>query len=254
MTARPGEVERLLVTLLARERALFRPFREPDWAKRTARWELQQQFRHHGLRWSAGGTGAERKAAERQLAEIVAAGLIKAHGTRGRKTHLTLTDRGRQVAAALCGAPDGEDARQAVLRLLDFAPAGRLVSELLPAGLDAYAGDYQTPLYDFQYRALPALVLGWLETESDCYGRAAYLVTAAGKAAAAAPPRPRRPDLRAVPELRGLLAAEYSAECARLLTLSPTDRNQIAPIPLSAGGLAEECVGPWTRGMKKRNA
>jgi hypothetical protein len=254
MTARPSEVERLLVTLLARERALFRPFREPDWPKRSARWEAQEAFRRHGLRWSAGGTGAERKAAERQLAEIVAAGLIKAHGTRGRKTHLTLTDRGRQVAAALCGAPDGEDARQAVLRLLDFAPAGRLVSELLPAGLDDYADDYQTPLFAFQQNILHAILAGWIETNSDCYGRAAYLVTAAGKAAAAAPADTRRPDLRADPALIELYDNEYAAECARLLALAPTDRNQIAPIPLSAGGIAQECVGPWTRGMKKRNA
>ena len=187
---------KMLVTLLARERALFRPFRKVDWGSGStaARAELQAEFREKGIRWSMGGTAGERKAAERWLGEIVAAGLVEAAKSKGRKTHLRLTARGRQAAEVLTDHPGLAEARWAVTTLLQFAPAGQLVSELLPAGLKNYeVADYQEKLFDFQFTAMPAIIHGWIQTESDCHGRVAYRVTAEGERAAQRP-EPQTPN------------------------------------------------------------
>ena len=164
--------------------------------------------------------------------------------TKGR--HIRLTDRGRQVAVALCGAPGLADARRAVLNLLQFAPAGRLVSELLPAGLKNF-GDpgYQEKLFDFQFIALPAIVCGWLEVFSDCHGRAAYRVTPTGKVAARGP-APGCPPETKNPEGAALFDREFAAERDRLLSARPSRDAEIGPIPLSAGTW-DEVIGPWDR-------
>jgi|GEM_PF-2253456 len=247
MPTKTEDTEKLLITLLARERALFSPFRQRHWGTRATAgiWELQQQFRLQGLPWTIGGNVNARKTAETQISELRAAGLIETDGkTKGR--HIRLTDRGRQVAVALCGAPGLADARRAVLNLLQFAPAGRLVSELLPAGLKNF-GDpgYQEKLFDFQFIAMPAIVAGWLEVFSDCYGRAAYRVTAAGKVAARGP-QPGCPPETENPEGAALFDREYAAERDRLLFARPSHKSEIGPIPLSAGAW-DEIAGPWNR-------
>jgi len=238
---------RLIVGLLARERALFRPFRAADWASGStgARYELQQEFRQHGLRWSEGGDPAARQAAGRRLTAAVDGGLVEVHGRPGRRTHVRLSDQGRRLAEALADVPTLADGRRAVRKVLRFAPAEHLVSELLPAKVP----DYEVPgcekkLADFQWCALPAIVAGWLESESDQEGRVAYRVTSAGAEAV----RRRLPKPRglpaALPELAEVFDAEYQAERERLLAARPTD-GEIGPIPLAVGGWSE-LLGPWS--------
>jgi len=247
MDSETGEVEKLLVSLLAHERALFRPFRGYDWSTpgtTAARTEMQAEFREKGLRWPQVGTAAQRMAAGRRLGEIVASGLIEATGPKGRRTHLRLTDRGRQVAEKLSGVPNLTNARRAVLTLLRFASAGELVSELLPAGLKNFSEEnYQEHLYYFQSLAVPGIIAGWIEVFSDCHGRAAYRVTPAG-VEAARQPKPTTPGGDPNATFADPFLYEYENERIRLLCEKPSHRNDIGPIPLSAG-LWSEVVGPW---------
>jgi hypothetical protein len=246
---------KMLVVLLARERALFRPFRQADWqsGSTAARYELQSEFRRKGLRWTVGGSVNERKAAETQIAALRKAGLLVNTGrTKGR--HLLLTDRGRRVAEVLADVPSRADAHRAVVALLQFAPAGVLVSELLPAALKNYGtGDYQSKLYDVQIRLLPALVCGWAEVFSDIHGRAAYRVTPTGETAAEQPEPTSGDGPPPDPALCELYDAEYEHERQRLLNAKPSRENEIGPIPLSAGAWGD-VVGPWTRRRRTRKA
>jgi len=242
------EAKKIIVTLLAREQALFRPFRRVDWATRgatSARWQLQQVFRARGLHWFVGGAEAERKVGERALKALAAAKLITRAG-RQKNVFARLTEKARWLACALADAPTPADGFAALAELQAHAPTGNWVSELLPSGIVNYAEpDATDKLFAFQIGMLPALVAGWAESNSDCHGRAAYRVTAAGDKALT----------RAAPSYDGELPPvddkiadhfwrEYAAEKERLLAAEPENQNEIGQIPLSAGGWSE-IAGPW---------
>ncbi len=257
-----GEAENVLVTLSARELALFAPWRERHWRTMgvvAGISELQHQFRRQGLRWTAGGTVNERKQAEEQIRELRRADLVTAAG-RTQDRHLRLTTRGRWLACMLCGARDLLDAHQAVKTLLDFAPAGRLISELLPARLKNYKTpeQYEKRLFAFQCIAVPAILENWIAVHSDMLGRVAYSVTHEGKAAAARPaPEPPEDLLEAAaavdPDaLMDLFWTEYGDERDRLMAAQPSHPNAVGPIALSAG-LWDEVVGPWNWPKRKRS-
>ncbi len=144
------------------------------------------------------------------------------------------------------------DAHQAVKTLLDFAPAGRLISELLPAGLKGYKTpeQYEKRLFAFQCIAVPAILENWIAVHSDMLGRVAYSVTHEGKAAAARPaPEPPEDLLEAAAAvdadpLMDLFWTEYGYERDRLMSAQPLHANTVGPVPLSAG-LWCNCAGPW---------
>jgi hypothetical protein len=254
----PTESEALdpLVTLLARERALFRPFRSFDWSTPgavPARSQLQRDFRQRGLPWTVGGDANARKASEKQITELREAGLIESSG-RTKARRVQLTNKGRQLAESLAGVPRLEyDSLLLVRFLLECGRAGRLISELLPSGLKNYDdADAQNNLWSAQCGAIPAVIAGWLQVESDCHGRVAYKVTPAGEAAAKAPD-PKRPDVEPVEKLVKLFWDEYNSERDRLLTLAPTDSSDIGPIRLSAG-LWDAVIGPWNWPPKRKRS
>ncbi len=240
------EAAKTLVVLLARERALFAPFRQRHWAAigcTAGTAELQRDFRRVGLPWAVGGSVTERKNAEQQIADLRRAGLITSGG-RTKARRVRLTDRGRAVAQVLCNVPNLSDGHRAVCKLLTFGRAGELISELLPAGLRNYGeASYQAKLSDFQMIVLPAIIAEWVEAASDCHGRAAYRVTPEGEVAAQQP-EPTCPPEIANDEMAAFFWAEYDAERERLLSARPSHPNEIGPIPLSAG-LWDEVVGPW---------
>ncbi len=248
------ETESLLVRLLARERALFAPFRERHWQTQGVTAgisELQTEYRAKGLRTPQVGTAAERMAAGNRLGDIEKAGLITTAGHLGRRTHSRLSERGRSVAQLLGNAPNSFDGYHTVVELLRFARPGELVSELLLAGLKNYGTPgYQNKLLVVQSLALPGIVAGWLEALSDCHGRAAYRVTPEGEVAAQQP-EPTCPPEIANDEMAAFFWAEYDAERERLLSARPSHPNEIGPIPLSAG-LWDEVVGPWNWSPKRR--
>ncbi len=137
---------------------------------------------------------------------------------------------------------------------MKFGKPGEFISELLPAGLTKY-GDierYTKPLFNWQCDALPAIIAGWIEVDSDTLGRAVYSVTPDGEAAVkAAPPEPPQFALELADATRDqydamadLFWGEFSRERDRLLTVRPSRPNEIGPCPLSAG-LWDETVGPW---------
>ena len=182
---------------------------------------------------------------------LVANGLIQSYGEAGRTTHLQLTDRGRHVAEALSGAPTLADGHALIVQLLDFAPAGTLISELLPAALKTYAGrGFMEKLSVVQTSATPAAVAGWLESDSDCEGRAAYRVTFEG-AAAAKLPAPPLPETQVDDALNELFWQVREDERQRLRTIDPPDPADISPLPLSCGAW-DEIVGPWTRKPRRK--
>ena len=241
------EAKKVLVKLLSRELALFQPLRQRDWSDphtTAARWELQRDFRTKGLPWTAGGDGSARKATEVLTNELRKVGLVATAGrTKGRR--VKLTDRGRVVAEALADAPTRAEGWREVVVLLQFAKAGKLVSELLPAGLKNYSdADYRTKLSDLQFAILPAVVAGWVETFSDIHGRVAYRVTLAGEAAAQEP-QPPTSSIAPDAAMDALFWAEYVAERDRLRQAQPSHESEIGAIPLSAGAWGE-VAGPWS--------
>lgn len=245
----------MLIKLLAAERALFCPNRQDDWACRSPRTkaQLQKEFRAKGIRWRAGGNANARKKAERESTELARAGLVVRFGAAGRTTHLRLTDRGRRVAETLANAPTLAEAHELVIKLLAFAPAGVLVSELLPAKLRNYSGrNYMKKLSEIQQIATAAAVAGWVESESDSQGHVAYRVTREGVSAAKLP----APPASEIPEDDewDFYWREYQAEKKRLRLITPPDKSDIYPLPLSCAiwGEEGEVISPWTISRKPR--
>lgn len=246
------DTQEMLVSLLAMERSLFRPFRQRDWVTNgrgrgsSTRHQLQREYRKIGLRLPGAGNAAERKIRERLLADMTDDDLVVSAGA-NRQTHWKLTVPAREIAAALAGQPQITVGRQFVLDLLKYAPPGKLVSELLLAGLDNYSEDAAKQLFDSTTEAIPALVEGWIETASDTYGRSAYWTTPSGETAAREP-APALPDDLPEPSesLTDLYWNVYDAEVERLARIATPDARDCAPLPLSVG-LFCNIAGPWNR-------
>lgn len=85
------------------------------------------------------------------------------------------------------------------------------------------------------YEALPALCRGWLEAESDCYGRVWYLATDQGRKVAKNP-EPKLPT--GLPPMdqdaADLYDTEVSAFRGRLRDSTPKEPGEIGYLPLPA--------------------
>src|SRR5437016_5408308 len=100
----------LLVELLARQDAVFIPFRQPSSAWWPHGWLLRGGYHTAGLPWKPkAGDEAEQKAAVRALHSLVRLGLVRSDG-KAKALCFRLTDRGDQFARALLHADWGIDA------------------------------------------------------------------------------------------------------------------------------------------------
>lgn len=239
-------IARLLVSVLARSHAAFRPLRQVDWGRLeipSAIYDRRRAFWEIGVRWSSGGAAADRKQAERLVASAVAEGAVTVSG-KARTLHLRMTDMGLVTAEALAGVPSADSGHYFAKQLLGFAPAGRWVSELLPSELDDYDGTsgHNVELFASELMFLAARLRGWCESASDCHGRAAYRVTPAG-VEIASQPEPTLP--KGLPtssrKLQELHDRELVRERGRIRASVPRTPGELGEIPIAMA----DVVGPW---------
>ena len=94
------EAGKLLVVLLARERRLWAPLRAADWQRGPGPLELRTLYRQKGLRWLAGGSQSNRKAAEQASATSRP---LAASKRRQYARPLPATDRQRPMGSVRAG-------------------------------------------------------------------------------------------------------------------------------------------------------
>lgn len=240
----------ILLTLLAEERALFRPFRSIDWTTpgmSAVVWERQLDYREKGLPWTQTGGDAERKANQRVIAELIQRRLVKPYGG-AKRTHLALSNRGRAMAVALANVP-GDDAGWATVKeVLRFSrKPGVLVAELLLARLPAYSADQNASdaLWVTEALALPGLVQGWLIAHSDYFGRAYYMATTTGADIVARPePRPTERPPKTTEEAESFFDVTFAEARRRLQNAKPTNARDLGILPLTASP-GDTVIGPW---------
>jgi hypothetical protein len=245
-----NHTQETLVRLLAQERTIHRPLHSADWSTGgapTVIHERREEYRRKGLRWSAGGSEAERKGSERFLSGLVENGLVEAFG-QPRRTHVKLLPRGRWLAAALAHMPDDGDGWSCVQAVLEYSNGvtGRWVSELLVAGLESYSDKgARRQLVRIEDSATPGIVADWLEATSDVHGRVYYAATLEGLMAASRP-EPTPPVDLPSPDDEAVRLYDETEATARdqLRTDKPHNPSEIGFVPFSCspGGMA---VGPW---------
>lgn len=239
--------DRILTRLAAAIDAIFLPVRRWDGAFPANVQAARRAYPGSGIRWESGEAGAaERKAAERDLAALVARGLIRVRRPHGRSVGVALTDRGDQVVRAIVGLPGVEASLAFVAAVMARAPDVPLsehVISLYGRGWvcetdmnegRGYGDGRQNELVAIEDRGLPALVRGWLESNSDGAGRVWYRVV-------------KKPDARpldALPEKATGAQGAYLDEIRRALATFDIDLSRgarerdIAPLPLPASMLA----------------
>ena len=107
MEKKMTEQDRILIEILATTDAVWRPLRAGDWAQPgpSNLYEARRRFSEHGVAVNTGsGTEGARKAAQRIVADLVASGLLVAHGNQRRKG-VTLTPPAEAGLRALCDLP-----------------------------------------------------------------------------------------------------------------------------------------------------
>jgi len=245
----------LLVSILAKVDAIFSPRR--DWSSRQlgpVLYELRATYLSgQGIPWTSGGTDTTaRRKHQMILAELEAAGWLKVIRMKARATGVALTDEGDAMArdlASVAGWDAGWCSLQEVARRIDQegfdADGKRWMPETALAGVkysDKGAGKEFGLVEEL---AAPALVRGWLESNSDMKGHAAYAITPAGQDALENPPEaPECDGVEACPELAHFFEQRLRAERTALMGMTPRVQMEIGEIPLP--------VSTGQRGRRKK--
>lgn len=247
-----NEREEVLIRILAATDALWAPLRQPDWKRPgpTNYYEARKHFAERGIPWDSGEKGeANRKAARRLLESLAEDGLVAIQGGE-RRLAVKLTDFGDIIARAVCSLPNVECGHSSTTETIRLArtvnqpgtvDGAKLTSELWLSGLDNYRGDDATTreLVLTTNMALPAIVRGWLQAESDCEGRVYYFATDAGQEIAKKP-EPKLPsNLPHASRQDGnpafdLYDAEWLECRQRIRTATPRMTCEIGFLPLPA--------------------
>ena len=235
----------LLVELFADLCAAFWPIRHhmTTGGTATAQWEIQQAYPAEGLPWASDkATEAGRKWSQRNLEWLADERLVTTIRAAGRSIGVRFTERGLQTAAALAGEPSADIGFVMLQELLDLRAQGHDANYLdvfrgkVPEELLAEAewGGPTKPFLVTQTLCLPAIVRGWITTDSSVLGHLWYTATPEGEDAAASPLNGQL--------LPALPASEAEAECIykdrwvlarnRLASLEPKDSNEISPLPV----------------------
>lgn len=186
---------RIIVGILADTDALFSPNRSWKRPRPTVIYEQRRDYPAGGVVWrSDAHDEAGRKAMQRELESLCADGLVKTFRPRRVKTlGVKLTAKGEALARALCGLPNLEQAIGGVLNILmhaDGPDAGAnfdgsiWVAETALAGVDwaqcAADKEARHKLVYVEDMLLPALIRGWIVSNSSIQGHVWYSPTAEG--------------------------------------------------------------------------
>lgn len=226
-----------LIDVLARTDAIFRPMRKADWVPPAPSnlWEARRRFSSAGVLWRVGGGGANRLAGERELVGLQEMSLLVLCG-KAKRSGVRLSETAEIGVRALCGLP--LDAHAALCRVVLLTEEREgLCSELWIAELDEYADtdDCRNALWETMLLVLPALVRGWVASNSDVQGAVYYYPTPAGLAAAQlpAPALPTNSPKWSEPIGRFYHDQTIAAR-QRLRTSKPSSPSEIGECPLSA--------------------
>ena len=189
----------LLVQILAEIDAVFTPQRTWTRPLPTVLYERRRDYPTLGVRWMSGkATEAGRKQIQRDLEELVDGGFAVSCRPKNVKTlGVRLTDFGEAYARALCGMDCLGFALEAVAtvnRLADHpdaAGAGCVCEDLITEISHHEVGlnpDLWSQYLAMETIALPALVRGWMRSNSDIKGRVWYWLTDTGKSILENPP------------------------------------------------------------------
>jgi hypothetical protein len=176
-----NDTDALLVRILARTDATFLPIRDHKRPRPGNTALARIDYRHsRGIAWVAGGSAVDRSKSSRTLADAVAAGLVTVSGSRVRVSHVALTENAERRARALVGLPTLADAIVCARHIAEHVSTGKWLIEPVLAGTNWGTADADERFMDIEDKLLPALIRGWVESGSDCYGRAAYRLTSDG--------------------------------------------------------------------------
>ena len=248
-------IENILISLLARQDAVFAAIHDPDGNRNAVTTCLRCDYHRRGLPYIGETDQADRKRAERALAGIAANGLVEVFRSSGgaRAVAIRLTEAGDWRARKLAGLP-GERSMRAFLGHLSecsatddaYCWAGReLVSLDTLAGCDPSAPkarDERSKLRDF---IAPAVVRGLCETEIGTTGRVFAWLTVAGREYLGSHPDDgKRESFRPQRGMAGLYDAEYCRAVEWVRGLKPSDPAEIGRLLIPHGlmprGIARE--------------
>ena len=201
-----------------------------------------QAFAKSGIDWTSGAVGkAERKAAQRELEEVIGNNL--ARGFRPNKTKtlaVKLTEAGEALARALCGLPTMADSLDMLCDLAERSKRHPTYLQEKWIGEDEITGvpwGGQTRDYlHLEELFLPALGAEYMISNSNGLGHVRYAVTAAGwkfldthddEANADQEPREACDE-----EARTLYYQKIKEALTRLETSLPANTREIGFLPL----------------------
>ena len=231
------------LTILANIDAPFYPIRSSDPSVRMAVHQARRAyFANGGTRWHAGGSGADRVAAMRELDHLELTGQVKVIRRPGRAVHVRLTGGTDAELRRRCCAKDFAAAKP-LLGLLASTEQHHGVrylrqtwtAETHLAGCDYGEKKVSKLLSAWEEQMLPLIVRGCVESNSDLQGRVYYRLTPAGRHES------KRVDLEAEPvfydpnpddrrEYLDLVRTERN----RITSQPAADAREIGPIPIPA--------------------
>jgi len=243
-----NQTDELLTLLLALGDAVHVGLRANDWRDHAnvGRRVALRDFGTVGTQVPNAGGPAASVARQRLLPVLQQRGLLRVHRRQGAKEpYARLTADGDAHARQICALPGLAASHAWLVELCDLS--ARAVKTMACDGLDFKgavdernflpSGEAPTgrALATIEEFALPALVRGWAECNSDLTGLVAYWPTAAGREVAAGPAPPDEDGAEA-PGCRALYEGTFARRRASLATTDPNERREIGPLPLAAGG------------------
>jgi hypothetical protein len=250
------EQQRILLEVLASTDALFSHHRwsASTAAVATAIAERRREFPAAGVPFVASGDAAQRKQAERDLADLQAAGLLVLLTSKSRRSGVRLTAVGDSYTRSLTGGYRLDEVHT-LLELIDTVSRdGTNAGFALEA--DIAGCNYGTKADSIALNTLEAQSLclhaaGWLTTSSDTLGRIGFAITPARRSRMS--DRPIMPE--GLPGFDNATSDLYDALLAERLrerdSWKPCEPSGVF-IPLGAGSWSRKPATPKKRKAKSR--
>jgi hypothetical protein len=181
MTKLTKDAKRVLIRLVAEQDAVFWPSRfdgSPWWPHK---WMLQWNYRERGLSWrSRERSAAGAKQSERSLNTLVDMNFVHVFRPRTKSLQFVLTDTGDSFGRALsnCNGPD--DGIATVNELYRLRKKSTWIPEIALNDERGWGDGHSEELATIARLAVPALVAGTVQCNSDCQRHVSYKLTERG--------------------------------------------------------------------------
>jgi hypothetical protein len=166
----------LLVKILAGQDAIFWPIRDPLQPWWSHKWDLLWNYRERGLAWRAGGS----KQSERNLKLLADRKLVKVFRPRTKSLQFVVTERGDTCGRALSNCNDLDDGTETVKELYRLRKTPTWIPEIALNHERGWGDGHEQELATIAQLALPALVAGTVQCNSDCQRHVSYKLTQSG--------------------------------------------------------------------------